>query len=67
MHLLWFLFFVTYRVFFAITFTGLTIGQTSSFLPDYAKAKHAAGLVFKVIDTIPAIDVYSTRGIYQVR
>ncbi|XP_060073738.1 ATP-dependent translocase ABCB1-like [Ylistrum balloti] len=54
-----------YRVFFAIAFTGITIGQASSFLPEYSKAKHAAGLIFKVIDTIPPIDIYSKRGVYM--
>ncbi|XP_048749989.2 ATP-dependent translocase ABCB1-like isoform X1 [Ostrea edulis] len=53
-----------YKVFFAIAFTGMTIGQASSFLPDYSKAQHSAGLIFKVLDTIPGIDVYSPRGTY---
>ncbi|XP_069111959.1 ATP-dependent translocase ABCB1-like isoform X2 [Argopecten irradians] len=56
-----------YRVFFAIAFTGITIGQASSFLPEYSKAKHAAGLIFKVVDTIPQIDIYSKRGVYMDR
>ena len=55
-----------FRVFFAIAFTGITIGQSSSFLPDYSKAKHAAALVFKTLDTVPAIDVYSSKGTYLV-
>lgn len=44
----------------------MTIGQASSFLPDYSKAKHAAALIFKVLETIPGIDIYSSRGTYMV-
>lgn len=54
------------RVFFAIAFTGMTIGQASSFLPDYSKAQHAAGILFKVLETIPGIDIYSSKGTYMV-
>ncbi|KAK3105070.1 hypothetical protein FSP39_016614 [Pinctada imbricata] len=56
-----------YKVFFAIAFTGITIGQASSFLPDYSKAKHAAALIFKVLDTVPPIDIYSQKGTYLER
>lgn len=55
-----------YRVFFAIAFTAMVIGQSSSFLPEYSKAKHAAGLIFKAFDTVPSIDIYSKRGTYLV-
>ncbi|KAK3611392.1 hypothetical protein CHS0354_036589 [Potamilus streckersoni] len=51
-----------YKVFFAISFTGVVIGQASSFLPDYSKARQAAGLIFKTLDTKPLIDIYSTQG-----
>lgn len=54
-----------YKVFFAIAFTGMTIGQASSFLPDYSKAQHAAGILFKVLETIPGIDIYSSKGTYM--
>ncbi|XP_045177444.2 ATP-dependent translocase ABCB1-like isoform X2 [Mercenaria mercenaria] len=53
-----------FKVFFAISMTGMVIGQSSSFLPDYSKAATAAGLIFKVLDTIPLIDVFSKRGQY---
>ncbi|KAL4217465.1 tRNA N6-adenosine threonylcarbamoyltransferase [Mactra antiquata] len=53
-----------FKVFFAISLTGLVIGQVSSFLPDYSKAATAGGLIFKVLDTIPGIDVFSKRGQY---
>jgi hypothetical protein len=45
----------------------MTIGQASSFLPDYSKAQHSAGLIFKVLETIPSIDVYSPKGTYLVK
>ncbi|XP_071144835.1 ATP-dependent translocase ABCB1-like isoform X2 [Mytilus edulis] len=53
-----------FKVFFAIAFTAMVIGQSSSFLPEYSKAKHAAGLIFKAFDTVPSIDIYSKRGTY---
>ncbi|XP_052821017.1 ATP-dependent translocase ABCB1-like isoform X1 [Mya arenaria] len=53
-----------FKVFFAIAFTGLVLGQVSSFLPDYSKAATAGGMIFKILDTIPAIDVSSERGQY---
>ncbi|XP_077998882.1 ATP-dependent translocase ABCB1-like isoform X2 [Glandiceps talaboti] len=52
-----------YKVFFAISFAGMAIGQSASFLPDYSKAKHSAGLMFKLFDTVPPIDNYSTVGL----
>ncbi|XP_052275142.1 ATP-dependent translocase ABCB1-like isoform X2 [Dreissena polymorpha] len=51
-----------YKVFFAIALTGLVVGQASSFLPDYSKAATAGGLIFKIINTVPAIDVASEAG-----
>ena len=53
-------------MFFAISLTGLVIGQSASFLPDYSKALNAAGLIFKILDTVPLIDVFSKRGQYPV-
>ena len=53
-------------MFFAISLTGLVIGQSTSFLPDYSKAVNAAGLIFKILDLVPAIDVFSKRGQYPV-
>ncbi|XP_060570521.1 ATP-dependent translocase ABCB1-like isoform X2 [Ruditapes philippinarum] len=53
-----------FKVFFAISMTGIVIGQSSSFLPDYSKAATAGGLIFKTLDTIPLIDVFSKRGQY---
>ncbi|XP_064599295.1 ATP-dependent translocase ABCB1-like isoform X2 [Liolophura sinensis] len=53
-----------YRVFFAITFTGLAVGQASSFLPDYSKARLAAGHIFRLLDTVPLIDIYSKKGCF---
>lgn len=57
---------VFFRVFFAIAFTGISLGQMSSFLPDYTKAQHAAGVIFKILDIIPKIDIYSEKGMLLV-
>ncbi|WAR14100.1 MDR1-like protein [Mya arenaria] len=62
--IVFFLYAGCFRVFFAIAFTGLVLGQLSSFLPDYSKAATAGGMIFKILDTIPAIDVSSERGQY---
>ncbi|XP_014681412.1 PREDICTED: multidrug resistance protein 1-like [Priapulus caudatus] len=52
-----------YRVFFAIAFCGISVGQASSFLPDYSKAKLAAAHVFGLIAQEPTIDSFSPMGI----
>nr|XP_006812790.1 PREDICTED: multidrug resistance protein 1-like [Saccoglossus kowalevskii] len=51
-----------FKVFFAVSFAGMALGQSASFLPDYSKAKHSAGLIFKLFDTVPPIDIYSQDG-----
>ncbi|XP_074654241.1 ATP-dependent translocase ABCB1-like [Tubulanus polymorphus] len=51
-----------YKVFFAVAFAGLSVGQASSMLPDYSKAKLAAGMIIKVLDTQPKIDNTSEDG-----
>lgn len=47
--------------------TGMMIGQASSFLPEYSKAAAAGGIIFKTLDIIPLIDVFSKRGQFPVR
>jgi hypothetical protein len=54
--------FSIFRVFFAIAFTGLGVGQASSFLPDYAKARLSAAHIFKIVQNIPFINSYSEDG-----
>lgn len=55
-----------YRVFFALAFCAASVGQTSAYLQDYAKAKLAASLMFQLIDKKPDIDCSTTLGIRPV-
>jgi len=54
--------FLLYRVFSAIVFGGMALGQASSFAPDASKAKIAAGHIFALLDRVPAIDSESEDG-----
>ena len=60
------LFFHLNRVFFAISFAGISLGQTSALLPDYAKAKHSAQLMIQLFNLEPRIDIYAESGIKPV-
>jgi len=50
------------RVFGAVLFGAMAIGQASQFAPDYGKAKAAAAKIFALLDREPLIDSYSTYG-----
>ena len=50
------------RVFSAIVFGAMAVGQVSSFAPDYAKAKVSAAHIIMIIEKTPLIDSYSTEG-----
>ncbi|KAK2488631.1 hypothetical protein MC885_007996 [Smutsia gigantea] len=54
---------VPYRVFSAIVFGAMAVGQTISFAPDYAKAKVSAAHIIMIIEKTPVIDSYSTEGL----
>ena len=54
--------FVCCRVFSAIVFTAMSVGQATSFAPDYGKAKLAAAKIFWLLDRIPSIDSFSEDG-----
>lgn len=41
----------------------MAAGNTSSFAPDYAKAKVSASHIIRIIEKIPEIDSYSTEGL----
>lgn len=58
--------FVVCRVFSAIVFGAMAVGQVSSFAPDYAKAKVSASHVIMIIEKTPQIDSYSTVGLKPV-
>ncbi|XP_068091620.1 ATP-dependent translocase ABCB1-like isoform X1 [Hyperolius riggenbachi] len=51
-----------FLVFAAIIYGALALGQTSSFAPDYAKAKVSAAHIFSLLEREPIIDSYSTAG-----
>ncbi|XP_077160256.1 ATP-dependent translocase ABCB1-like isoform X2 [Paroedura picta] len=52
-----------FLVFSCIVFGAMALGQTSSFTPDYAKAKVSAAHMFQLFETVPAIDNYSEEGL----
>ncbi|NXX73467.1 MDR3 protein, partial [Urocolius indicus] len=49
-------------VFSAIVFGAMALGQSTSFTPDYAKAKMSAAHLFNLFERIPSIDSYSEEG-----
>ncbi|NXF94574.1 MDR1 protein, partial [Eubucco bourcierii] len=51
-----------FLVFSAIVFGAMALGQSSSFAPDYAKAKVSAAHMFLLFERVPAIDSYSEEG-----
>ncbi|NXX90137.1 MDR1 protein, partial [Centropus bengalensis] len=51
-----------FLVFSAIVFGAMALGQSSSFAPDYAKAKISAAHLFLLFEAVPAIDSYSEEG-----
>ncbi|XP_017672547.1 PREDICTED: multidrug resistance protein 1A-like [Lepidothrix coronata] len=50
------------RVFSAVVFGAMALGETSSFAPDYAKAKISAAHLFQLFERVPSIDSYSEEG-----
>ena len=51
-----------FRVFLALVFGALTVGQAGAFAPNYAKAKVSANRIFALLDRMPEIDSYSEDG-----
>lgn len=51
-----------FKVFSAIVFGAMSIGEASHFAPDYGKAKSAANRLFYLLDRVPSIDNFSTEG-----
>ncbi|XP_037393229.1 ATP-dependent translocase ABCB1-like [Pygocentrus nattereri] len=51
-----------YLVFSVIVFAAMSIGQSSSFAPDFAKAKAAAGRILDLLEKTPEIDIYNEGG-----
>ncbi|XP_056618525.1 ATP-dependent translocase ABCB1 [Triplophysa dalaica] len=51
-----------FLVFSVIVFAAMNIGQSSSFAPDFAKAKAAAARILKLLEKKPLIDIYDESG-----
>ncbi|XP_002933334.2 ATP-binding cassette sub-family B member 5-like isoform X1 [Xenopus tropicalis] len=51
-----------FLVFSVITFGAMTLGNTLSFAPDYAKAMSAARYLFALFEREPTIDSFSQQG-----
>ncbi|XP_034258184.1 ATP-dependent translocase ABCB1 isoform X2 [Pantherophis guttatus] len=51
-----------FLVFSCIVFGAMSVGQTFSFTPDYAKAKISAAQLFMLFERVPSIDNYSEEG-----
>ncbi|XP_076826866.1 ATP-dependent translocase ABCB1 isoform X2 [Brachyhypopomus gauderio] len=51
-----------FLVFSVIVFAAMSVGQSSSLAPDFAKAKAAAGRILNLLAKIPEIDIYSEAG-----
>ncbi|XP_025895192.1 multidrug resistance protein 1-like isoform X1 [Nothoprocta perdicaria] len=49
-------------VFSAIVFGAMALGQSTSFTPDYAKARMSAAHLFRLFERTPSIDSYSEQG-----
>uniref|UniRef100_A0A3B3S2Z1 ATP-binding cassette, sub-family B (MDR/TAP), member 5 n=1 Tax=Paramormyrops kingsleyae TaxID=1676925 RepID=A0A3B3S2Z1_9TELE len=51
-----------FLVFSVIVFAAMNIGQSSSFAPDFAKAKASAQRILALLERKPEIDIYSEKG-----
>ncbi|KAK3108334.1 hypothetical protein FSP39_005774 [Pinctada imbricata] len=51
-----------FKVFSAIVFGAMAVGQASSFAPDAGKAATSAAHIFFLLDATPEIDSYSEEG-----
>ncbi|KAM6421909.1 ATP-dependent translocase ABCB1 [Rhynochetos jubatus] len=51
-----------FLVFSAVVFGAMALGQSSSFAPDYAKAKISAAHLFVLFERVPSIDSYGEEG-----
>ena len=51
-----------FRVFTALIFGAISIGQAGAFAPNYTKARISSNRIFSLIDRVPSIDAYSKDG-----
>jgi len=50
------------KVFMAVLLSAQSVGQAAGFMPDAAKAKAAAAVIFKIIDHVPDYDAMADEG-----
>ena len=53
----------TFRVFAAIVFGAMGLGNASAFAPDIGKAQNSAKRIIALIDSQPTLDHASTEGV----
>ena len=51
-----------FRVFIALIFGAVSVGQAGAFAPNYAKARLSSHRIFHLLDRVPEIDSYSEDG-----
>jgi ABC-type multidrug transport system fused ATPase/permease subunit len=49
-------------VFFAVAFASLSLGQATSFIPEFLKARLSAAFLFKIIDEESTVDSLDRDG-----
>uniref|UniRef100_A0A915IP35 Uncharacterized protein n=1 Tax=Romanomermis culicivorax TaxID=13658 RepID=A0A915IP35_ROMCU len=54
-----------FKVFFAITFCGMTLSWATAYFPDFIKARFSAALIFKMMREKPVIDNMSAAGLKE--
>ena len=56
-----------FRVFTALIFGAMAVGQAGAFAPNYTKARLSSHRIFHLLDRVPEIDGYSEDGEKPVR
>ncbi|CAI8032913.1 ATP-dependent translocase ABCB1 [Geodia barretti] len=51
-----------FRVFTALIFGAISVGQAGAFAPNYTKARLSSNRIFQLLDRVPLIDGYSVDG-----
>jgi ABC-type multidrug transport system fused ATPase/permease subunit len=51
-----------FRVFTALIFGAIAVGQAGAFAPNYTKARLSSNRIFQLLDRVPLIDGYSVDG-----
>jgi len=46
----------------AVLFSAIMLGQMSSLMPDFGKAKAAAASIYAILDRVPVVDSFSSEG-----